>query len=363
MLGACGGDSGDTAALASAGHSTSLQQQVVSANKAAGAAATGRTGVAAMERDPSNAARSDAGTSRAPFFKALALASVSAGSLNGRRYDDSGTRVEINGRPASLGQLQAGMVAYMEGERDQDTGLRRLRAVYADSLVQGPIESFNAGAGRLTVLGIPIQLAADAAFHPAGSGNGSLKPGDFVEVHGFPASAGGIAASAIQVRPAATEFSITGTVRGLNRVMGSMSLYGLNINIANARPAGIAQSIADGMTVQARGRPAAGAGWFEADELRVIHGAQGRRNAADASVEGPISDFSTSARFRVNGIDIDASGASMNGVVGNNVWVQVEGAMTGGKLIAASVERGTAAAQESEIEDTDTPIQKRFRRR
>jgi len=73
----------------------------------------------------------------------------------------------------------------------------------------------------------------------------------------------------------------------------------------------------------------------------------GRREVAEhaeTEAEGFVSDFASLASFRVNGLEVDASGASVRfedgtaADVANGVRVEVEGEVSGGVLIARKLE-------------------------
>ena len=102
-----------------------------------------------------------------------------------RRGGNTAARVTIDGVPdRPVSELRLGMVAEVRGEIDAALRTGKAESVSAAALVIGPVESANAPAGEITVLGQRVEIQAGTALLGA-SGVAGLAPGTVVAVYGF----------------------------------------------------------------------------------------------------------------------------------------------------------------------------------
>ena len=258
--------------------------------------------------------------------------------VNGIRFDDTGARVTINGtsdRPVT--ELQLGMVVEVRGEIDAATRAGKAESVVASALLAGPVESVDAVTGEITVLGQRVEVKSGTALQGASS-VASLRIGDSALVYGFwDFFAGHVDATRLEVRsPAPAEASLIGrvsAVTGSSFRIGALLVDGSSATFANL-PAGIAV----GRYVEVRG--AASGGSLRATsvtgrtEFDPVEGAL-------TEVEGYVTDFAGASSFRILGTPVNAATARISGTGGaiaNGSFVEVEGRIVQGVLVATLVE-------------------------
>ncbi len=199
----------------------------------------------------------------------------------------------------------------------------------------GIVQAYDAAAGTFRLLGIPMRLAADAAFE--GGTRADLRDGQSVEVTGSFDGAVFIVTK-LRFKPLAAPLSIvlTGTITDL--APGGFKLNGTPIAIdAATRIEG--GPLANGQFVEVHARCAAASAFPSCD--LVATRIEVERDVASAWLVGPITDFVSKADFRVQGQRVDASGARFVGGaetdLANGVPVRVAGRLSGGVVFAASV--------------------------
>ncbi len=273
--------------------------------------------------------------------------------VNGIRYDETGARVTINGaadRP--VGELQLGMVVEVRGEIDAALRTGRADSIVATALLTGPVEAVNAAAGEITVLGQRVELVPGVALLGV-SGIAGLRPGDVVVVYGYgDMLAGHIDATRLEVaNPAPADASIIGRV---SAVSGSAFRIGsLDVDASGATLGNLAGGLAVGRYVEVRGslvaagrlRAASVAGRSEFDPLE----------GALTEIEGFVTDYASPGAFRVLGTPVNAANARVTGAGGaiaTGAFVEVEGSIVQGVLVATLVSVYSAPLQVAPPEPT-----------
>ena len=72
--------------------------------------------------------------------------------VNGVRFDTSSAAFTINGKPGTQADLRVGHVVTIHAHRD-DAGRSTADRIDFDDLVKGPVDSVDAAAGTLVVMG------------------------------------------------------------------------------------------------------------------------------------------------------------------------------------------------------------------
>lgn len=264
--------------------------------------------------------------------------------VNGVRYDDSAaTVVDDDGNTAGSDDLKLGMVIEVTGsaiDRPADPtqpATASASAIRYGSEIKGPVEAVDVGAGRLTVLGQTVEVSARTVFDsPLAGGLAALSPGQIVEIHGV-AGAGRLVATRIELEDATSSYKLRGAITDLDTTARSFRIGSATISYAglSSPPA-----LANGNLVRVRLNTTPVAGVWTATELRT--GARPVDDRDEAEVEGVVTAFTSSSRFSVDGIPVDASGATFeDGVPGDlavGVRVEVEGRISNGTLVARKVE-------------------------
>jgi Domain of unknown function (DUF5666) len=167
----------------------------------------------------------------------------------------------------------------------------------------------------------------------------ALAAGDIVEVHGFIDPGLLIdryVATRIERRSVAPgAYRVRGLVRGLDSTARTLRIGTQVFDLASV---GVPAGLANGQIVRLA-LPTAAASPWPVSAITV----ESRRldDRDEAEVEGVITAFTITSRFEVNGVVVDASGATFpDGTAGVvlGARVKVEGRASGGELIAREVE-------------------------
>lgn len=245
------------------------------------------------------------------------------------RFDAAaGRSVVLASRIEKRAALPAGLIRVVGRVQDYDPATRRFRL------------------GDLTV-------AADAALIvPA---NRSLANGQSVVVWSdAPLGAGPtLDARFIRIRERASperEAQIAGPVGRYDAVNARFELGDIAVDARAATVEPASQTLADGKYVVVKGR-------FGSDGVLLASKVKIRRpGAGDIEIElmGTITDFAGAADFRVRGVRVDAAAARLTACpaagLAADVYVEIEGSLQGGRVVASRVscrpEPGTGAVIE-----------------
>lgn len=322
-LSACGGGGGSApAGTVTASQSSQNEPTRRADDNPASSAATAKTLASVLVRGPVSA-----------------LGSL---TVNNIRYDDRNATVRINNRERRLDDVRLGMMVEVEASRDDATAVSVARSISASSFAEGRIEAIDRALRTISVMGLLIRVPAATVFEGwSGLDDPLLKVGDLVEVHGFAGTTGGATATRIERKEAAApgleDISLSGTVTRLNTVLKTFVLSGTTVAYGSARLDNLGAGLAEGITVRVEGIPS-GPGLIIASEINGTARAVSEVEGFRVQQEGYVSDFIAPASFKVNGMRVDAAGATVQGPIANNALVQVEGVIRNGVLIALSVQ-------------------------
>jgi hypothetical protein len=260
--------------------------------------------------------------------------------VNGVRWDDSAATVTDDdgvNHPAS--DLKLGMMVEVEGgDIDHAGGTGKAMLLRIASEMVGPIASVDAAASTFVVLGVTIEVTTSTVFDSTISGGiGGLNASDVVEVQGlYDAANNKIVATRVQPATAANDYRLRGVVSALDPIAKTFMLG--TETIAYGSITGDASWLKNGLQVKVRMQTTQVNGAWVADTVRPI--VRTLEDLAEAEVEGTITDFTSVTSFSVNGLAVDASGATLpadtSGIV-LGAHVEVKGAVKDGVLVATSV--------------------------
>ena len=269
--------------------------------------------------------------------------------VNGVRFDESAAAVTDDaGLPQNASALQLGM--RLEVESDAVSGnAAKAMAVHFGSLVLGPVAAIDTNAQSATVLGQTVDIRTDTVFDSTLAGGlSALNVGDVIAVHGMPdAATGHLIATRVESAAGAAAYKLRGTVSSLDIAAKTFAIGGAVIDYAGIAANEVPATLANGapMRVLLSTTPNALGQWV------ATHLGQGPvprpPEKAAALVRGTITAFTSSSAFSVNGLSVDASGASFpDGTAGLalGVAVEVAGTVTNGVLVASAVRLESAHA-------------------
>jgi hypothetical protein len=265
--------------------------------------------------------------------------------VGGVRFDESSARVEdADGSLRSRAELRLGMRVEVDSgligdDTDGGRSATATRVRIAADLV-GPVTAVDSTGQLITVLGQPVRLFAATVIDGASGGVSALNVGDIVEVHGFLAPGlllDRYVATRVERRGAVpASFRVRGIVRLLDGAARTLQIGGQVFDLAAT---GVPAGLANGQIVRMRVQTAQLNGRWPVSAVVAESRRLDDRDAAE--VEGLITSLVSVSRFDVNGIAVDASGATfVDGSAGvvPGARVRVRGRSADGNLIASTVD-------------------------
>lgn len=296
-------------------------------------------------------AASSASTTTAASFTQGTLTGFGSIIVNGVRFDDSSASVtDDSGATMTASALGLGMQVEVDGDRVAN-GAAKAHAVRFGSIVLGPVASIDASAQTFVVLGQTVDVSTDTVFDSSLAGGiASLATNALVAVHGLPDTATGhLIATRIDSASGATAYKLRGKVASLDTGAKTFAIGGAVIDYAAIAAADVPATLADGVTLRVvlATTPNALGQWVA---TRLGAGGAGKpADKAEALLRGTITAFTSATAFSVNGITVDASGASFpDGTSGLalGVAVEVAGSVSNGVLAATLVRLESAHAHD-----------------
>ncbi|MBA2961140.1 MULTISPECIES: DUF5666 domain-containing protein [Ramlibacter] len=278
-------------------------------------------------------------------FTTGTIAGLGSIIVNSTRYDDASAQVSRSD-DGVVGSLRPGMVVYVQASPiTASTGGDALptatanRIAYASEWV-GPVGAVDTVARTLTVLGQTVDVPATAVFEDV-AGLSAVRPGQFVEVHGYLNLANGhLLATRVEVSNTAPgAFRISGQVSGLNTTTRTFSLGTalIGYDTTTALPSGWA----NGLLVRVSVAPTQVGGLWRATRIRDRESQLADlqvEDRAESELKGTVTSLDGTNLFKVNGITVDSSTAQVSGTVALGVAVEVHGAVRNGVIVATRVE-------------------------
>ncbi len=281
-------------------------------------------------------------SSAAPNYALGAITGFGSVVVGGVRYDDSNATVtDEDGQAWRSSDLKLGMVVEVDSSRiDRILGIAIAQRIRFGSEIVGPVGNVDTTASTVIVLGQTVLVTTSTVFDSSLAGGlSALTAGAVIEVHGiFDPTSGRTAATRIEPRTSPSFYRLRGVVAELDTTAKTFKLGGELISYASA--VNVPATLANGRVLRVLLQTAqVGGAWVA---TRVGPGIRGPGDGAtEAHVEGVVSAFTSSAAFEINGLKVDASGASFpDGTAGIvlGARVQAEGSIVNGVLVATKVE-------------------------
>jgi hypothetical protein len=265
--------------------------------------------------------------------------------VNGIEFSTAGATIMIDGRNGSESELRVGQVVRVSGHVDADGRHGTATSIDFDDAVEGPVQSIDAAAGTLVVLGQTVKVDASTSFdddlQPASLAG--IAVGMVVEVSGFRDADGVIHATRIEAEDANEPFEVTGVVANLDEAAKRFDIGTLTVDYSAAQLDDLAGGApANGQTVEAKGT-------LDANGVLLATRVEGKQeempgdNDDQAKLEGLITRFVSATDFDVNGQAVTTTpntvferGTSAD--LALNVRVEVEGELLNGVVQATKVE-------------------------
>lgn len=264
--------------------------------------------------------------------------------VNGVRYSTTGATITVDDSPGVESDLRVGQVVSISGQLDASLTTGTATLIRFDDNVEGPVQSIDAVAGTLVVLGQTVRVGAGTSFddniQPASLAG--LVVDDIVEVSGLVMSDGSVDATRIEKKPAGSLFEVHGTISSLDTVNRRFNLNALVVDYSAAQlddfPGG---QPGNGQPVEAKGSAVDANGVLAATRVEFEGSPVSGATGDHIEIEGFITRFVSAQDFDVSGVPVTTGAATVfeGGTaadLGLNVKVEVEGSLTAGGAISAS---------------------------
>lgn len=289
---------------------------------------------------PARASSSGVSVAMAPAVAVGTVNGFGSVLVDGTRFDDTGATVEVEiepGAPKAIALRDLRIGQSVTVEFDGNESAPRARAFRVEGELVGVVDSVDAAGKKLVVAGQDVRINTDAAAGPVTTFDGyqslaDVKAGERVEVHGLPkldAATNKLYVQATRIERKADNVQfvrVTGTIANLAAT--TFDLGGLKVTYAaTTRLIPADAKLANGQRVVVWSDTAVVGNALTAKAIRV----RGEIRADKAWLGGPITDCVAAcvAKFKVNGIEVDASEAKFaNGdaaKLANGVFVRVRG--------------------------------------
>ena len=299
----------------------------------------------------------DSGGTGITAFAAGPVSGYGSIIVNGIRFDETVALIrDDDGATRTRDQLKLGVMTTVDATGLTVSGTTQratATTIRMGSEIVGPIDMVDVASGSITVLGQTVLVTAATVFDDRISGGLlGLQSGNIVEIYGrYDQSRERYAATRIEPSPAPAFYKVRGAVALVDTSAQTFVVGSQTIDYGSV-PAGDRLNVVPGVIVRAKLEPRSVAGVWKAIGLSVAVVQLPDRE--DAQVEGRISAWTSSSRFSVNGVPVDASRASFpdgeSGVV-LGARVEVEGSSTAGVLRARVVKvEGDENANNSSFE-------------
>lgn len=292
-------------------------------------------------------------------FSAGRIAGFGSIIVNGVRFDDATARVvDDDGVAHDRGDLKLGMQTQVQaGPVTTDaTGVATAKATTIEfgSQVRGPVQAVDAAAATLVVLGQSVKVDAATVFDGFAGGIGSVAAGNLVEVYAFfDKATSTYTATRIELKASLADYKVVGVVAALNTGAKTFSIGSATIGYGSV-PTAALPALANGVVVRVHlQKTQQGTTWIA---TTLASDAPAVPDGAETEVEGFITDFAGSGRFKVGGVAVDASGPGVvfksgsAAQLANGVRVEVEGVTRAGVLTVARIDVKTSGGGDQQFE-------------
>lgn len=219
--------------------------------------------------------------------------------VNGIEFETTNAEVVLDGDPATVDDLELGMIVAVRGKVDREAGTGRAESIGADHLLFGPVEAVNPGDG--TFVAMSQLVIVDAATVFSGTTLASLAPGDVVEIFGVVDADVSIRATRVENEEEYDAFELTGTITNLDTTAQTFRFGLLTIDysaaIVEGAPSG---GLSEGLFVEAETDEAPVGDVLRAISIEVQDPRLGFEPGDKAEVQGFVTRIESEAEFVLN---------------------------------------------------------------
>ena len=263
--------------------------------------------------------------------------------VNGRRFLTDDARFDVDDDSGDESDLRIGMVVTVVGYSDDDDDYAD-RVIY-DNELKGPVSNIqidlsDATRKTLTILGQSVLVDSNTTIDDDGNLSfDTIAVGDVLEVSGF-SDGSGFIATHIELQDNGDEIEIKGEIENLSTDQFEIRGFTVSYDHTTEIDDDIAV-LANGLYVEVEGRLDLAGTTLIAEEIER-EDLDYMDDSDDVEIEGVISGYDAATRrFMLASQLVDASNAEIEPsglVLGDGLFVEVEGYLAGGILFADEVE-------------------------
>lgn len=262
--------------------------------------------------------------------------------VGGVRFDDStATIADDAGNSRRRDELRLGMMVEVDaGNVDRTAASAQALHIRWGSEIVGPVTAIDSAASTVKVLGQTVLVTASTVFDETLAGGlSALATGRVIEVHGILDLANGrVVATRIEAEDSALAYKLRGPIADVDTTANTFTINGEHISYAGVPAGTVPPGLANGQIVRVVLQTTQLDGAWVATALRsALRLPEAHR---EARIEGVITVFTSTSRFEINGLVVDASNASFpDGTTGIvlGARVEVHGTVNNGVLVASAV--------------------------
>ena len=264
--------------------------------------------------------------------------------INGIRFKSSTASVTNDDDEAqNETDLKLGMVAEVEaGEITSDsTGSHGdAKSIHFRSAIIGPVDVIDIPTRLLVVLGQTVDVSNTTVFGDSlPNGPYSISVGGVLEIYGMlDTNTGHYVATRIESKANAAFFKLRGVVASLDTTAHTFMIGGETMSFANLPPDQVPSDLANGLLVYVKLETTKVGGAWVAIKLKLA--AHHVTDHNEIELKGLVTSVTSPTQFSVDGIPVDASGATFvpdGATVVLGAEVEVEGTAIDGVIMATKV--------------------------
>lgn len=263
--------------------------------------------------------------------------------VNGVQYSTAGATITIDGQPATLEELEVGMVVTVRGRVNNDSTAGVATAIDYVTTLQGFASEVDPTAGSLTVFGQTVRIDY-TTFLKNLNGLGELTQGDVVEVSGFPDNTGSIRATFLSRKKRIDSVAIAGKIidpPGNNSLILEVTPKGRHVTVIG--PAGVDLKLTAGDFIQVKASSFDLHGTvINSKEIRVLDNLPVARGG-QINMEGYITSHGGEHSFTINGFPVNDLGLTPGFSPKEGMKIELSAIMGKGELLAARVDEESAS--------------------
>ena len=291
----------------------------------------------------------DSGSTGSGSFASGPITGFGSIIVNGVRFDDSSAKVssedDDNGESRDRSELKLGMVVDVQGggTTSDDSGRHgKANEIHFGSEIVGPVEAgsktSSATGGSFKILGQTVVVSDTTVFDNSLPNRlGSIADNAILEVHGLiDPSTKEYKATRIEPKANAAFFKIRGTISDLKPADKTFMIGTELISFATASSVPSTLKDGDVVRVKLQTTKVSGQPWVA---TKVKSGVRKVEDHDEAEVKGLVTDLSADGKkFNIGPHAVDATAVANLVKLSNSSFVEVEGSIVGGILVARKVE-------------------------